>query len=158
MAHRSKWRGASRCRDRGTTFVEVLVAIVLLGTVVGGTLTALRTTIVSSERGAGMATASAWLREAEATLHTDPFYPCTTPTDVTNHYLAVLEGAPRPAEWGVGGTINITSVQFWGRDASKQEGWQPACTPGSVAAQLIEFYVLSPSGDVGQRIQVVKGG
>ena len=38
-----------RRRDRGTTFVEILVSIVLLGTAVGGTLTALRTTIVSSE-------------------------------------------------------------------------------------------------------------
>ncbi len=62
-----------RRRDRGTTFVEILVSIVLLGTAVGGTLTALRTTIVSSERRRRSVTkASVWLRAAEEALHRTP--------------------------------------------------------------------------------------
>ena len=66
-----------RRRDRGTTFVEILVSIVLLGTAVGATLTALRTTIVSSERDDGQAEAQAWLLAAEERAsHRTPYYSC----------------------------------------------------------------------------------
>ena len=38
----------------------------------------------------------------------------------------------------------------------------PACTADPdhtpYVAQLIDFYVLSPNGDLGEHIQVIKGG
>ena len=65
-----------RRRDRGTSFVEVLVAIVLLGTAVGGTLTALRTTIVSSQRDEDQTNAHTWLLAVEDALYRAPYYSC----------------------------------------------------------------------------------
>jgi hypothetical protein len=72
----------ARRRDRGTTFVEILVSIVLLGTAVGGTLTALRTTIASTERDDGVTKAGAWLHEAEEAIHRTPYLKCTDPVDI----------------------------------------------------------------------------
>ena len=82
-----------RRRDRGTTFVEILVSIVLLGTAVGGTLTALRTTIVSSERDAGVTKASVWLRGAEDALHRAPYEQCSvkTPAQIKDAYRTAIQ-------------------------------------------------------------------
>jgi type II secretory pathway pseudopilin PulG len=68
-----------RDRDRGQTFVEILVSIVLLGTVVSGTLTALRATIVSSRVDANQAKANAWLFAAEDALYRATYYSCADP-------------------------------------------------------------------------------
>ena len=150
-------------RDRGTTFVEVLVSIVLLGTAVGGTLTALRTTIISSERDAGVTKATTWLREAEEALHRTAYRQCSvnTPAQIATVYRTVIQSVAPPAGWE-GATINLASVQFWGRNASNVEGWQPVCTGDAdhtpYVAQLIDFYVLSPSGGIGRHVQVIKGG
>jgi len=150
-------------RDRGTTFVEILVSIVLLGTAVGGTLTALRTTIVSTKRDDGITKATAWLHEAEEALHRFDYQPCSlfTPAQITSAYRAEIQSVAPPAGWE-GATIDLVSVQFWGRNASHVEGWQPVCTGDAdhtpFVAQLIDFYVLSPSGGIGRHVQVIKGG
>ncbi|HWM18208.1 MAG TPA: prepilin-type N-terminal cleavage/methylation domain-containing protein, partial [Ilumatobacteraceae bacterium] len=68
-----------RQRDRGSTFVEVLVALVLLGTAVGGTLTALRTTIISSRLDENQTKAHAWLLAVEDALYRAPYHSCSDP-------------------------------------------------------------------------------
>jgi len=148
-----------RRRDRGTTFVEILVSIVLLGTAVGGTLTALRTTIVSSERDAGVTKASVWLRGAEDALHRAPYEQCSvkTPAQIKDAYRTRIQSVAPPVGWEVGATIDVLSVQFWGRNASHVEGWLPVCT-GDFVAQLVDIYVLSPTGDIGRHVQVIKSG
>ncbi len=150
-----------RGRDRGQTFVEILVAIVLLGTAVGGTLTALRTTIISTKTDVSLTKASTWLRGAEEALHRTPYLDCTLPVDIPAAYRAVIQSVPPPQGWE-GATIDIASVQFWGRDANHYEGWMPVCTADSThtpyVAQLIDVYVLSVDGAFGQHIQVIKGG
>lgn len=146
-----------RRRDRGQTFVEILVSIVLLGTAVGGTLTALRTTIVSSKHDDAQAKASAWLREAEDVIYRTEYKPCTSfdVGQVTSAYDTAAQGTPPPEGWA-GGSVGVNVVYFW----SKSDGlevWSAVCGAGSTA-QLVEIYVLSPDGAVGKTIQVIKRG
>ena len=145
-------------RDRGTSFVEILVSIVLLGTVVGGTLTALRTTIVSSEADGNQAKANAWLLAAAETVYQTTFESCPASDvgDVQNAYdNAVRVGAP-PSEWWPGGSVGVNVVYFWSKSDGR-EVWADVCgTSGS--PQLVEIYVRSPDGDVGKTMRVVKDG
>lgn len=160
-----------RRRDRGTTFVEILVSIVLLGTAVGATLTALRTTIVSTERDDGQAEVQGWLLAAEDALNRTPFYSCADvgpgedglpgmdEGDILFEYEKAIALAPRPDGWE-SGTIQIPSLQFW-QKSNGAELWDPNCpsdpSPLRMSAQLVDIYVLSPDGAVGKTIQVVKG-
>lgn len=142
-------------RDRGTTFVEVLVSIVLLGTVVGSTLTALRTTIISSERDETQAKAHAALLAAEDALHRAAYEVCGSPAmdDIVGDYSTAVGLATLPAGW----TAAVTYVRMWGRDpVSAVEMWRDTCTSGANSAQLVTVIVRSPSGEVGKTIQVVK--
>ena len=159
-----------RGRDRGTTFVEILVSIVLLGTAVGGTLTALRATVVSGERDNGQAEAQAWLLVAEDALYRTPYYSCADPGpgedglpgmdegDILFEYERAVSLAPRPPGWG-SATIQIPILRFW-QKSDGVELWDPACpvdsSPIRQSAQLVDVYVLSPDGAVGKTIQVVK--
>jgi hypothetical protein len=146
-----------RDRDRGTTFVEVLVSIVLLGTAVGGTLTALRTTILSSEIDEGQAKANAWLLAAQDALDDATYLPCTSSDvgAVTAAYDAAVQAAPAPQGW-LGGSVGVNAVSFWSK-SDGSEVWGTACG-SALSAQLVEIYVLSPNGDVGKTAQVVKDG
>jgi hypothetical protein len=163
-----------RLRDRGATFVEVLVALVLLGTAVGGTLTALRTTIVSGRRDEGQTKAHAWLLAVEDALYRAPYYACVDPGpgpdgpdpddgidagEIAASYEAAINAAPRPADWATA-IVDIPNLQFW-RKSDGVHVWDPICsTDPSVrrSAQLVTVYILSPSRDVGKTIQVVKDG
>ncbi len=148
----------TRRRDRGTTFVEILVSIVLLGTAVGGTLTALRTTIVSSERDAGQAKAQSWMVAAADAVHRTPYMSCDTfdVGAVKNAYDLAVQSAPPPEGWAVGGSVGVNIVYFWSK-ADGQEIWGTAC--GSpLSSQLVEIYVRSPTGDIVRTMQVIKRG
>jgi hypothetical protein len=161
-----------RRRDRGSTFVEVLVALVLLGTAVGGTLTALRTTVISGRRDENQTNAHSWLLTVEDALYRAPYYSCVDPGpgpdgpdpddgidagEIWASYEAAVAAAPRPSGWGTA-TVQIPDLQFW-RKTDGTPVWDSVCsTDPSVrrSAQLVTIYVLSPMGDVGKTIQVVK--
>jgi type II secretory pathway pseudopilin PulG len=144
-----------RGRDRGHTFVEILVSIVLLGTVVGATLTALRTTILSSERDEIEAQARASLLAADDAVHRTPFVVCGDPSmvDLVGSYDTAAGATTLPAGWAV----DVITVSMWGRDpVSAVESWRSTCTPGADSAQLVTIIATGPTGEVGRTIQVVK--
>jgi hypothetical protein len=147
-----------RRRDRGQTFVEILVSIVLLGTVVGATLTALRTTIVSSRADEGQAKANAWLLAAEDAIYRTPYIPCPsfTAAQVKSAYDIEVQATTTPPEGWAGGSVGVNVVFFWSKEDG-QEVWSDACGT-EFSAQLVEIYVRSPSGDVGKTMQVIKRG
>ena len=145
-----------RSRDRGQTFVEILVAIVLLGTAVSGTLTALRATIVSGEVDEGQAKAHAWLLAAADAIQRTEYKSCSLGVGaVTSAYDTAVQTAPAPEGWG-GGGVGVNVVDFWNK-SNGAEVWSDDCGT-EVSAQLVEIYVLSPTGDVGKTMQVVKRG
>ena len=146
-----------RGRDRGQTFVEILVSIVLLGTVVGATLTALRTTIISSKADEGQAKANAWLLAAADEIYRTTYRPCPSfdAAQVRSEYDSDVQATTPPEGW-TGGSVGVNVVYFWSKDDG-QEVWSDTCGTG-LSAQLVEIYVLSPSGDVGKTMQVIKRG
>jgi type II secretory pathway pseudopilin PulG len=149
-----------RSRDRGQTFVEILVAIVLLGTAVSGTLTALRTTIISSKVDEDQAKAQAWLQAAADAIQRTEYKPCPSydVAQVKGLYDDAVQDVvdvPPPPGWEAG-SIGVTEVEFWSK-SNGNEIWGAVCgTP--MSAQRVEIYVLSPTGDLGKSLQVIKRG
>lgn len=109
-------RGVSARIDRGSTFIEVMVSVVLLGTVGVAVLTAL----AAATRGAAVhrdiADAQLWLANAGDALTDDDsdYVDCVTQPDpamIANQYEATII-APITAAASAP-TIDIINVEFW---------------------------------------------
>jgi Tfp pilus assembly protein PilV len=126
-------------RDRGVTFIELLVAIVLLGTTVVAVLAAVRATVTASNIDTDHAKAYAWLQAASDAVYNVDRRPCAitalpiddadqanewtgnkgspsvnAPGTVWTDYKAAVNAVPHPAGWTTA-TIRITSIEFLGR-------------------------------------------
>lgn len=95
------------CHDRGTTYVELLVAIVLIGTAVVATLVAVRATTFASQSNVEHAAAETWLAEAADRVRLMGRVPCADPLD----YQPEAELAAVPAGLA-GASISVTSVEY----------------------------------------------
>jgi prepilin-type N-terminal cleavage/methylation domain-containing protein len=150
-------------RDRGVTFVELLVAIVLLGTVVVATLTGLRAAIIGTEVDEDHARAYAWLQAASDEIYAATYLPCHVNTNVVikNQYQLAVATASRPADWTVasGATITIDTVQYLSRSVSN-DLWGAICASGNAGSpvypQLIKITVKDPSLQFSATIEVIK--
>src|SRR5262245_58399225 len=120
----------SRATDRGATFVEVLVAIVLLGTVIVGTLAALRASVIGTRLERDHAKAHQWLQSAVGVVEDEPFGDCNTvSTDkviiVDKYQDAIDADASKPD--GFGGSITVTDLDVWNGTGWVDFGSQPIC-------------------------------
>lgn len=144
--------------DTGATFVEVLVSIVLLGTIVVATLTGLRATIIGSEIDEDSARAQAWLQAAADEIFHTPYVDCAS----VSTYQAAADAATRPNEWDLasGAVIAVSSVQYLSRSGVSEQ-WGPTCAAGDpdspLYAQLVTIVVTDPDGDFTKSLEVVKG-
>lgn len=123
--------------DCGATFVELLVAIVLLGTAVIATLVALQAATTGSTIDASQARALVFLQSASDEIFNEPRVSCTrligsdpslpsswannkgskgvnAPGTVWTAYESVLSSVPRPEGWA-SASIEITDITFLGR-------------------------------------------
>ena len=152
------WPADERRRDRGTTFVEILVSIVLLGTVVGGTLTALRTTIISSEVDSNQAKANAWLlgSRRESTKHRTNPCPSSDVAAVKSAYDSAVQTAPPPEGWA-GGSIGVNIVYFWGKSDGR-EIWGDVCGTHANPPSSSRFTSGAQLARWGKTMRVVKDG
>lgn len=160
-------RADCRC-DAGVSFIEILVAVVLLGTVVLATLTALRTTIVGSETNKDHASAHAWLQAAADAIHNSIYASCagvsSDVADVTDAYESVLAMVAPPTDWA-SATIEITNVAFWGtNDLTAAEDWGTTCqsraagfTENPRQLQIIKIEVTEQGGDFVKSVEVIRG-
>lgn len=171
-------RARRRSTDRGASYVELLVAIVLLGTSVIATLVALQVTTTASVRDAKHARAFVLLHEASDAVFTAPRMPCSEPLpNIMAHYESYFSGLTKPDGWG-SVDPDITKIEFL--NASDTSGftvysWGPLCFEGPVDAdgsgtidpdedftdtplnsQKITIEVVSPDGDVIKIIETVK--
>jgi prepilin-type N-terminal cleavage/methylation domain-containing protein len=163
--HHSNRRHRDRnVQDRGVTFIEILVSIVLLGTVVVATITALRVAVVGSQVDEDSSRAQAWLQAAADELHQTPYQDCdaVTQADILLAYRGAVFGATRPTEWSTGATIDVIDIQFmsvvggndtWGPYASCATASDPL---SPIYPQLITIEVTDPSGDFVKRVEVIK--
>jgi prepilin-type N-terminal cleavage/methylation domain-containing protein len=137
--------GPGRRSEAGTTLIELLVALAIMGiafvTVIGG----IGTAIIGAGTQKQQASTTVVLRTAAEAL---TWQPCATP--------ATYQGAAAPPP-AAGFTISVTKVQQWDRAANVFTA-DPACTPATDAGlELIELTVASTRRPVvTQTLQVVK--
>lgn len=142
-------------RDRGATYVELLVSIVLIGTSVVATLVAVRATLTATSIDNERAEARVWLLEAASQIEADPALPlrCSTTDldDIVDAYAAATAQAARPAAWD-SGTLIVADVTYLGRtDANAGYAFGDDCfvdTDVPHLAQLVTLEVTMPSGAV----------
>lgn len=157
------------CADRGSTFLEIVISVALIGVTVGAILTAMQTLIISSSFSKTQASTEVVLGSAADRIAGWRYIPCPTP-DGENSYLPAVQGAAGDARWPTS-TVSITSIRYWiapeGAPASDGH-WadnnslggaqcnQSASLTTSATLQLIGIRVESPDGRYVRTIEVVK--
>lgn len=151
--------GVPSRRDGGATFVEILVAIVLLGTGVLAVLAATRATTIASATERDHVKALEWLQSAtEILLNDAPYESCSAypvasaATDIQAVYQAALraDAAIVPLDWASGQISVAEPVQFGQQDGS----YTSACVT-QIERQLVVLEVTDPDGDIVETLQVV---
>jgi type II secretory pathway pseudopilin PulG len=158
-----KHEATARRPDAGTTFIEILVALVLLGTIVVATLAGLRASIIGSQVDENSARAHAWLQAAADSIYTGTYLSCGTNSvaAIESAYQLAADAATRPAEWdpASGADIAVTAVEFLARSGAT-ESWGPTCAAGVAASplypQLIHIEVTAPNGDFTAELELIK--
>lgn len=139
--------------DRGTTFVEVLVTIVLLGTVVLGLLAATRAQVVASRTSREAARVeSALLTASERVERADrATYGC----DLSGPIYAAAQ-----LEFGVTAAQAPTYAKI-SYEHLTATGWEPfACPAGGYQPNLVQrirITMISPDNGLARTLEVLKG-
>ena len=163
----SDFRDAPRPRrDTGFTLIEILIALVLLGGVIAGSMAALRATTIGGSIHRDHSRAHAWLQSASDMLYAAPKEYCnTTDADkgqskVLAKYDLVVKGVANPPEWNDWQIRVVPTVKFWNSanldaDPDKEYYFGADCDP-NLTLQLIQLEVKSPSGRIIESVEIVK--
>lgn len=148
--------------------VEILISIVLMGTAVGGTLSALRSSIVGGTIQRDHANAHAWLQSASDLIYAEPKTPCNPSladggeSDVRTAYEAIADGVANPEGWSTWQISVVGPIQFWNA-ADVNNDRVPEYSFGSncqedvgLSLQLIKLQVRSPNGRIVETVEIVK--
>jgi hypothetical protein len=150
-------------RDTGVTFVELLVAIVLIGTVVVAVLAGVRATIIGTTLDRDHSNAHAWLQSATDLLYGHPRHDCGHSTDtapqqavtkaaIIADYQSVAQSVPNAEGWPAT-NITVTDVQYW-----DGHSYQSTCYDDfAINLQLIKMQVRDANGRILEDVEVVKG-
>lgn len=154
--------------DRGATFVELLVSIVLIGTAVVATLAAVRATIIGTTTERDHSQAQQWLQSAVGVIERENFADCASVTldgpAIRATYLAAItydentnpDGAKQPDGFD-GGTIDVSVPLVWDGAAFVPFGSQSQCYDDVLLRQqLITITVTSPDGRIEESVDVIK--
>jgi len=156
-------------RDSGATFVELLVAIVLLGIAVVATLAALRATVIGTAVERDHARAHQWLQAAVGAVQEADYVPCndvgtfaTAQQHMVHDYKTAIDATTTaPPGWGDSQLAVLSPIEVW--DGNKY--WTPteAGVPdpcykaAGFSLELITIQVQDPLGEIIEKVQVVKG-
>jgi hypothetical protein len=148
------------------TIVEILIAVVLMGGVVAGSMATLRASIIGGALQRDHARAHAWLQSASDILYAAPKTPCDSSlpdageATVRAAYDAVVDAVPNPPEWRDWQIRIVPAIEFWNAgnldaDPDVEYFFGSACDP-SLGLQLIEIEVRAPSGEIIETVEIVK--
>lgn len=148
-----------RARDSGQSLVEVLIAIVLTGTLAVAGMITLRASIVGSTLDRDHANAHAWLQTASDVLYGAAREDCgteaaSTAAAVADAYDAIIRTTPNPRNWDPSLIEVVRPVVFW----DGQSSYQNTCFDDSgINLQLVTIQVRAPDGKIVESVQIVKG-
>ncbi len=142
--------------DAGTTLIEVLMAVVIVGLAGAAILGGMASSIWGTDVHRKQVQVGLVLTEAAERLK-DPALvpvPCAVPGTAT--YVAAVRAAPRPAGWGTG-TVTITDVRY--SDGTTFTGTCRDTDPlgHRLTTQLITVKATSPDGRATNTVVVAKG-
>jgi hypothetical protein len=154
-------------RDAGLSLIEILIAIVLLGGVIAGTMATLRAATIGGTMHRDHSRAHAWLQSSSDILYASPKVTCSTSEpdagegDVRSAYDWVIDHeVPNPPEWKDWQIRVVPPIQFWNAgnldaDPDVEYYFGSDCDP-SLSLQLIRLEVKSPSGQIIETVEIVK--
>ena len=150
-------RAARLSGDSGTSLIEVLMAVVILGIAGAAILSGLLASVRGSDVHRKEAQAETALVSAVEAIK-DPSIarvPCAGTS--TASYLAAARSATLPATWNPTTTVRITSVRYSNGATFGTTCHDTDALRHLLRAQLITVEVSSPDGRVRQSVSVVKG-
>jgi len=159
--------GRREMSDRGVSLVEILVSIVLMGTVMLGVLGALQISITGSRVARDHARAHQWLQSAIGVLQAAPRVSCdelgmyaTGEQNVRSTYQSVIrsDAVLIPPGWADNQLDIVPSVKVWDGDSylDPYSAPKPCYDSDGFRLQLITIRVESPDGDIIESVEVVK--
>ena len=153
--------------DHGMTMVEILVSVVLIGTVLAATLGAMRISILGGTVHRDHANAHAWLQSASDVLYARTKVDCSS-TDPDGGKAAILalyqptvDVVANPETW-TNAQIRIVDVQFWNATDTDHDGvveyrFGVICQDTiNLALQRITLEVRSPNGRIIDQVELIK--
>jgi hypothetical protein len=167
MERKRPGTGSHRARrDRGATIVEIVIAVVLIGGVVAGTMATLKATVISGAIHRDHSNAHGWLQSASDVLYASEKVFCDgSATDegeatVRAAYEAVVDAVPNPQDWEDWQIRIVPNVTFWNAkddngDSIVEYYFGSECDP-SLSLQLIELEVQNIDGRIIETVEIVK--
>lgn len=152
-------------RDRGSSLIEVVIAVALMGVVISGVFGAMWSAIHLSKFSDDQAKVEAVLGSAADRLANYAYIPC--PTNISyGGYLPIIQAAAGTVDWP-SSTVALTGMYFWNPTSPASGTWlvtnalsvtecnETASLTTARTLQRIQFTVTSPSG-YAKTLEVVK--
>ncbi len=155
--------------DRGSTLMEMLMGITILGTVVAATLTGLITVITASSLDRDHANAHAWLQTSADMLYARELDQCnpsadpaTEISDTIAEYESTIRQTDNPEGWDPT-NIDVIGLEWWSIDIDSTTGvgteaWGTVCDSGDTNLQRVTIQVQAEDGRVVEQVEVIIGG
>jgi hypothetical protein len=147
-------------RDVGTSLVEIVVSIALIGITVTAMLITMATAVNSSSLDRDHINAHAWLQSAADVLYGFERLDCGTETASEAESIRlqyqnfIRDNSTNPEAWPNANLDVLSPVLFWDGTNS----YQSTCFDDSgINLQLIRLQVTAPDGRIIETVEVVKG-
>jgi hypothetical protein len=155
-------------RDLGTSIIEVIISIVLLGTIVSATLAGLATTINASALDRDHANAHAWLQTGADMLYARDLINCGTmdPDPATDmamiaaEYEATVQQTDNPEGWS-DANIQVVGLEWWSIEVANgigTEAWGLQCDEPDTSLQKVKLRVTAEDGRIVEEVEVIIDG
>jgi hypothetical protein len=149
--------------------IEVVISVVLMGTVMSVVLSGLSTTIKASALDRDHANAHAWLQTAADMLYARELITCGTrdATDpvadiklIAAEYQSTIRQTANPEGWP-DANISVIDLEWWSIDIVDgvgTEAWGTKCDTPETDLQKIELQVVGEDGRIVEEVEVIVGG
>lgn len=146
--------------DVGTSLVEIVVSIALMGITIVAMLTTMATAVRSSALDRDHINAHAWLQSASDVLYGFDRLDCGTElvsdeaTIRATYQSFIQDNSTNPEGWPKTNLTVVGPVKFW----DGLSNYQSTCYDDSgINLQLITLQVRAPDGQIIETVEVVKG-